>query len=187
MKTRLNQSTGSIMQTRNTPHVCAGIYALIVSALLSFAVQAAPGEIDPFFGTNGRVISRINNTATDEIVTDAAMQPDGKIVTVGYCVRSGSETRFCITRHTANGVLDNTFGDVGSGGTSILISPDESYATSVALQRDGKIVVGGYCGTSDTTGAGNGYDMCLARLLTNGKLDTSAQYWAATKSSTRWC
>jgi uncharacterized delta-60 repeat protein len=168
-----NQITDLTLRIGKTLRALAGAGAVIASALLSFAAHAVPGDTDPFFGTNGRVISRISNTATNEVVRDAVLQPDGKIVTVGTCTSGSGATRFCVTRHTAGGTLDSTFGDVSSGGTAILISSDENYATAVALQRDGKIIVGGYCGASDTTGVGNGYDICLVKLLPNGKLDLS--------------
>jgi uncharacterized delta-60 repeat protein len=176
MNTRINQATGFTMQTCKKFLSVFGVCAAIASAVsvMPVSAQAATGDVDPSFGINGRVISRINSNATDELVNDAVLQPDGKIVTVGTCKSSASTTRFCITRHTIGGALDTTFGDLNSGTTSVLVSADENYATAVGLQSNGKITVGGYCGVSNTTiNTAPSYDECLVRLLPNGKLDPS--------------
>lgn len=150
-----------------------GTLMATVIALLALAAHAGPGDYDASFAGNSRVISRVNSSSTDEILTDAVMQPDGKLVSVGHCAISSSATRFCAMRHTNAGVLDNTFGELNSGTTSILISTDFNYATGVALQRDGKIVLAGYCGRSGAVTTSDSFDVCLARLLPNGRLDTT--------------
>lgn len=68
-------------------------------------------------------------------------------------------------RYNADGSLDDTFG--GGDGivtTPILSSTDQAYA--VALQADGKIVVGGQAFN------GSNMDFALVRYHTNGTLDT---------------
>ncbi|MGL4232371.1 MAG: hypothetical protein ACRCWJ_13475 [Casimicrobium sp.] len=158
----------------------AGVLVSAISwgILTSPVALAAPGDLDTSYGTNGRTISRFRTLLTDETLRDAVMQPDGKIVSVGECANSSGIKRFCIMRHTANGALDPTFGDAQSGATEVLIagtnfSTGDSFATGVGLQRSGAIVVAGYCGISVETDTSQSYDVCLIRLLSNGKLDGS--------------
>jgi uncharacterized delta-60 repeat protein len=68
---------------------------------------------------------------------------------------------FCIARFNSDGTLDTTFGSNG-----IVIQPigsRDDFGISLAIQPDGKILLGGYCG----------YNFCIARFSSNGTLDTS--------------
>jgi Domain of unknown function (DUF5122) beta-propeller len=65
-------------------------------------------------------------------VAKAALQKDNKIVTVGYF--SGTQ----ITRFLENGMLDSSFGKNGQ----VTLSNGQ-FAECVAIQNDGKIIVGG--------------------------------------------
>jgi uncharacterized delta-60 repeat protein len=70
-----------------------------------------------------------------------ALQPDGKILVAGYTV-VGTTTRLAVVRLQPNGSLDTTFGDGGKA----IVTQFSAVAEGVALQRDGKIVVGGSSG-----------------------------------------
>jgi uncharacterized delta-60 repeat protein len=83
-----------------------------------------------------------------------AIQADGKIVTVGACCRG----YFVVLRHNSDGTLDTTFAGDGRAYTTFTDRPG-TYATAVALQADGKIVVVG-----GTQGA-NHKKFALARYL----------------------
>jgi uncharacterized delta-60 repeat protein len=74
-------------------------------------------------------------------VKGVASQPDGKIVAVGF-VWNGSDFDFALARYNSDGSLDTTFDVDGKKTTPIGNSDD--YATSVALQPDGKIVAAGH-------------------------------------------
>jgi hypothetical protein len=65
-----------------------------------------------------------------------ALQADGKILVVGDFTTLGGQSRNYIGRLNADGTLDTSF-NPGAGGTY----PD---VTSLAVQADGKILVGGY-------------------------------------------
>jgi hypothetical protein len=67
----------------------------------------------------------------------------------------------------AIGVLDTSF---NSPNGFIIQSIDSSndYGFSLAIQSDGKILLGGYC-----QGASNNLDFCIARFNSDGTLDTS--------------
>ena len=118
------------------------------------------GSIDTTFATNG-----FNTTTpgTDDAVDSIAFQPDGKIVVGNYAAIAGNNS-FCLARYNSNGSLDTTFATNGYNTTTL--GTDDGI-DSIALQLDGKIVVGGYA-----TIAGND-SFCLARYNSNGSLDTS--------------
>ncbi|MFF4274398.1 calcium-binding protein [Streptomyces sp. NPDC001536] len=130
----------------------AGTVAVTVLALvLTFpgAAIAAPGDLDPTFSGDGKVLTGF---ADDDHANDVAVQSDGKIVSVGASTdESVLENRFALTRHHADGTLDTGFGgqDGDSPGTvTTAVNNMEtnfqwSEAHAVALQADGKIVVVG--------------------------------------------
>src|SRR5207302_3605393 len=78
----------------------------------------------------------------------------------------------------ADGSLDTTFGGgikgAGSGLWNLTFGSGlfggAEFATSVALQPDGKIVVGGY--TDAGGAAGNANNLAVARVNPDGSLDT---------------
>ena len=74
---------------------------------------------------------------------------------------------FATVRFNMNGTLDNSFGEMESY-TDINSSIDDGI-TSMAIQNDGKIVVGG--NTRDFNGTYD--DFALVRYNTNGSLDNS--------------
>lgn len=94
------------------------------------------GSLDNNFGIQGR-------TRTDFGVFDIAfsvkVQPNGKIVTAG--VIGGTATGFAVSRHNPDGSIDQGFGQGGKA-TAYFEVTDEAHA--VAIQPDGKIVVGGF-------------------------------------------
>ena len=90
-------------------------------------------------------------------------QDDGKIVVVGE-VGTSSHRDIAVARYMPDGSLDGSFGNEGL--TTISIEGRE-YAKSVAIQPDGKIVVGGAWELNRAT------DFILARFLPNGVPDTS--------------
>ena len=103
---------------------------------------------------------RLDNSFRPEIngpVFRMALQPDGKLVIAGDFAEVNGVARHSIARLNARGQLDAGF-DAGAG-------PDWPPAT-VALEPDGKILVGGAFSTF--SGASR---RAAARLLPNGQLD----------------
>jgi uncharacterized delta-60 repeat protein len=94
-----------------------------------------------------------------------AIQPDGKIIVVGEDRPSddSSAPSFAVLRYNSDGSLDTTF---GTGGVAIAATGEQAIAYSVAIQGDGKIVIGG-----KITQAGYDY-FGIARYNTDGSLDT---------------
>lgn len=139
---------------------------LAIFAFLALPVHAAPGDLDTTFDNDGILLTSLGSS--DETWNDSAIQPDGKAVLVGYCM-GDSGRNFCIVRLNDDGSFDEDFdGDSGTGNglVEVGIGTSSSYATGVALQPDGKIIVAGYC-------MGDGLDFCVVRLETDGTLDTT--------------
>ena len=93
------------------------------------------------------------------------LQSDGKIIVAGES-SGGGDGGFAVVRYNADGSLDTTFDGDGKVSTDF---GGLEYATSAALQSDGKIVVAGYNGISSSGGG----DFAVVRYNTNGSLDTT--------------
>lgn len=100
-------------------------------------------------------------TAANDFITSFAMQEDGRIVVGGQFTRLNGQTRNRIGRLNANGSLDTAF-NPGAGGTTFPV------VYSLAMQRDGKILVGGEFGTMGGQSHSN-----IARLNANGSADAA--------------
>ena len=131
----------------------------VISTTPSFAT---PGDLDTSFGGTGKVITAIGSG--DDTARAVAIQPDGKIIVVGYC-SNANNADFCLARYLGTGALDTSFGTAGKVTTAIGSGGDSAFA--VALQPDGKIIAAGNCSN------GNNDDFCLARYLNNGTIDVS--------------
>jgi uncharacterized delta-60 repeat protein len=129
---------------------------------------------DLSFGAGAGFVT-INVGGGNDEVSAMALQPDGKIVLVGKCrnVATGRDN-MCAARLDGTGALDQAFNGPGSTGNGkFLIAPGAGHngATTVALQADGRIVMGGWC---EDAAASFAPRFCVARLLAaSGTLDTS--------------
>ena len=74
--------------------------------------------------------------------TAAQIQPDGSVLTAGATI-GGVEADFVLGRYLPGGQLDGDFGD-GSGFVRTRLGRSLDTATSIAVQDDGNILVGGY-------------------------------------------
>src|SRR6476659_8152480 len=97
-------------------------------------------------------------TGADGEITAAVLQPDGRIIVAGRFTSFNGFTHNGICRLNANGSVDQTFG-LGNG-------INNPAALALALQSDGRIIVGGQFSQIDLTQRFN-----LARLNTNGSVD----------------
>lgn len=114
------------------------------------------GSLDTSFGNSGS--ARVSFGFID-FFEDMALQTDGRIILMGNGDVSSSNPYVAMARFTSNGTLDPTFGGDGTVTTQgIGLS-----GTSMALQTDGKLLVGG-----ESQG-----DFAVLRLNTNGSFDTS--------------
>lgn len=133
---------------------------LMVLLILGFSETnlAQPGSLDTTFGVNGKVITTLG-TYTDRANT-MAIQGDDKILMAGSKYSSFTNADFAMVRYLSNGTLDPSF---GQGGEVITPIENRSEANSIAIQNDGKIVLGG----------GSKWYINLARYNTDGSLDTN--------------
>jgi len=92
------------------------------------------------------------------------LQSDGKILVGGYFTTYGFNTQNYITRLNSDGTLDTTF-QTGNG--------FDAEVMTIALQSDGKIIVGGYFYLFDNNDLFSGH---IVRLSSNGTLDTLFGY-----------
>ncbi len=123
------------------------------------------GSLDSQFGNGGKAKVSISGGYGNDAGESVAIQSDGKIVVAGH-TSNGSKGEFAVARFNPNGTLDNSFGTSGTAMAQINGSDGTSdFAVSVAVQSDGKIVLGGYTHNSD------GYEIALARFNTDGTLD----------------
>jgi uncharacterized delta-60 repeat protein len=138
------------------------------TSLTSIAI-AIPSDLDPGFGTGGKVLSS-PVTSQSNSVSGSALQADGKIVIAGAVNISATEEHFLLARYNTDGSLDTSFG-AGNGWVSTKFN-DYAYAVSVAMQPDGKIVAGGITYTRFPDNSYVEY-LALARYNTDGTLDTT--------------
>ena len=131
--------------------------------------KAAPTDLDPTFGTGGKVFTSFIGNEGDIVI-----QPDGKIIVAGNTIDSTlRQSLFAVMRYNIDGTPDSSFDRDGKASTSVGSKGGQPYA--VALQPDGKIVVVGYCRVGESTGSDTifGYDFAIVRFNSNGSLDTS--------------
>lgn len=121
------------------------------------------GTPDATYGTGGRIELPLPMPLNSNIhILDAARQPDGKIILAGW----DSDNGF-IARLNENGTLDTSFSGDGVHRPNINQSGFDQI-TTVAVQADGKIVVGGY-----VEFAFGPHSIYLLRYHSNGTLDES--------------
>ncbi|MFN6440948.1 MAG: DUF4347 domain-containing protein [Nostoc sp. DedSLP01] len=123
------------------------------------------GSLDSSFGNGGKAIADFANQ-TDKPYS-VTIQPDGKILIAGITY-NGNQTDAALIRYNPNGSLDTTFGTGGKVVTNF--EGKNEWIKSVAVQSDGKIIVGGYLNPNDGT---LNNDFLLIRYNSDGSLDTS--------------
>lgn len=108
--------------------------------------SASAGALDPSFGSDGKATTDFS--ADDDRARGLALQPDGRIVAVGYLASARlRQSHFALARYTPDGILDPTFGDEGR-----VVVPFEGTAegAGVAVAGDGGIVAAGYAQVGET-------------------------------------
>ncbi|WP_030862032.1 DUF11 domain-containing protein [Streptomyces sp. NRRL F-2747] len=145
-----------------TTGVLAAALGLALVLALPGSALAAPGDLDPSFGPDGRVVTPFPGYAEGH---DIARQADGKLVVVGL-----SEGDFALARYNADGGLDSGF--AGDGTVTGDFGGGSDTANAVAIQpSDGKIVVAGTTEVIAEEGGGCCF-FSVARYNTDGSPDT---------------
>ncbi|MFD0389825.1 beta strand repeat-containing protein [Tistrella bauzanensis] len=115
------------------------------------------GKLDLSYGGGDGVVE--TTFGVSELLTDALIQPDGKLLLLGR-PQSGSDP-VVMTRYTTDGSLDTSF---GTGGTaSFALGVAGLFTRSMALDGDGDILLSGTSGS----------DVQLIKVTADGALDTS--------------
>lgn len=96
------------------------------------------GTLDPAFSGDGILTTDLPDSVRPDMVTDLVLQSDGKSIATG--VAAGG---FVLTRYTAGGALDPTFGNNGLLMDPLGGDPATVGSHSIAIQQDGKILAAG--------------------------------------------
>ena len=133
---------------------------------LAVAKITADGVMDTTFGVNGWVVLPFDDSAS--YADDLAIQDDGKIVIAGFALNGENRFQVAAARLNADGSVDNSFGTDGK----VIFNVGEwnDFGEGIAIQNDGKILIGGHKWISNVQ---QRHDLFMARLNTNGSLDTS--------------
>src|SRR5687767_6474859 len=148
---------------------------LLLSTLLVGAVlvergspaAAVAGDLDPTFGFGGKITLPGFSAQETWSLLDTfgvlpraalAMQPDSKVVVAGELDGGG----FGVVRFLPDGTTDSTFGLSGRASTFL---GNRGAATTVVVQPDGKLVVGGFLRVDGAL------LRALVRFEANGDLD----------------
>ena len=142
--------------------VVAGSTRDALSSDFALARYNADGSLDTTLSNDGK---QTTDFGGEDGASSVAIQADGKIVAVGSSASfSASATTFALARYNPDGSLDATF---ARGGLQVSSFTGTDWASDVALQPDGKIVVVGD-GLFDARGE---TDFAIARYNTDGWLD----------------
>jgi uncharacterized delta-60 repeat protein len=158
--------------------VLAGrIYGMGVFAVARFTPGLAP---DTSFGPNGYQTLPASAFGSDYVKAEAyavSVLSDGRILVGGTVWKNGASSGsqvgdFAAARFNPDGTLDTSF---ASDGTATIDLDDHSFGSSgddgalaMAVQPDGKVVLGGYAWRPQ-----QGSNQALARLNADGTPDTS--------------
>jgi uncharacterized delta-60 repeat protein len=149
----------------------AGPNAIIIDlAVQSDGKILIAGDFTSVAGTDRVRIARLNTDGSldttfnpglgaDNRVSEIVLQPDGKILIAGRFLNYNGTQRFRVARLLASGALDTTFDPLAGADLDV---------TALALQGDGKILIGGLF--SNYRGVPR---KGVARLNSDGALDTS--------------
>src|SRR5205085_11149796 len=131
---------------------------VILITLLSNSFIFA-GSLDTFFGTGDIVTTSIGRF---DFITSCTLQTDSKIVVAGVS-QTKAAFKLSTARYNTDGSLDTTYNSVG---TQSLLIGTRAEGNSVAIQTDGKIVVGGFSYSNQT-------GLTVVRYNADGSLDTT--------------
>ena len=165
--------TGKFVTEFGAPFTDAAANAVVLQpdGKLVVALQRAVENVPSFALMRLRADGRLDDTFSPGIVPIAlghpgeaaavALQPDGKIVAAGT-VFDGTDRRFVVVRVHPTGIPDATFSGDGIATTDFGVG-DSQYASAVAVQRDGRILVAGSAGD----------EFALARFNPDGSPDAT--------------
>jgi uncharacterized delta-60 repeat protein len=126
------------------------------------------GSVDTSFGYLGTSVAEFGTQGRSDTAASLAIDPTGRILVAGTLDQGNGNTDFAVTRIGANGYTDTTFGNRGVQTVSFNVGGDlKDSASAIRLDSQGRIIIAG------TASMATGSDFALARLTSNGQLDTT--------------
>jgi uncharacterized delta-60 repeat protein len=185
------QTANAVALTAGGRIVIAGSTSNGITSRSAVARFLRDGRLDDTFGGDGRVTTDVSPSG--EQLTDVLLQPDGKIVAVGWA-EGQLVPAFSAVRYLSDGRLDDGFDRDGIARIDVSVGSDKGFGA--ALQPDGSLVIVGSAAASGAdewgivrvgphghldgtfgrrgilvTGFGPGYDEAAAVVVQgNGKL-----------------
>jgi uncharacterized delta-60 repeat protein len=135
------QPDGKLLVVATTDQIRPGLMPAVKRTWLILR-YTAEGIPDPSFGMNGSTTLSISDGTEDDPSGGIALLPDGRFLVAGESVVPNCRDCFygntlgIVARFNADGSLDHSFGSNG-----IFTGP--SGFNSIALENDGKVIVGG--------------------------------------------
>jgi len=159
------QGTGVFIRRLADGRLLAGGGVNLKGALVCLGTDGRP---DPAFGNNGMVISVMGgNNPLDIDCSNLLFLEGGKIMATGS-VNKPFDSEILAIRLESDGALDSSFFDHGYVSVHL---PNPVRGVDAALQKDGKLVVGGEMRASHKDHTNLDFGVC--RLNPDGSLDTT--------------
>ena len=132
------------------------------------------GEFDSSFGENGVASVSFEEYRASEFVKDVAVQPDGKIVVLGYAsatfgIDLNLVSTIKVVRFNSDGSLDESFGSDGL--VTLVANLSNPVSELLVVEPDGKLLIAGSTQGQFLGQFDGGF--ALVRVLANGMLDQS--------------
>lgn len=140
---------------------CIVIFLLASASILSQMTTNQSGKIDRDFGVNGFATIIVGDRS------GGIMLDDGAALVAATMNFAYPNTGIALSKQLANGSIDGSF---GQNGISRVQLPRYAAPNTIAVQPDGKILVGGLMTPQSLS---NGWDFLLVRFLATGQLDQS--------------
>jgi uncharacterized delta-60 repeat protein len=162
-----NTDEAFAVATDSQNRVVVGGYSVQTGGNYDFAIAryTPEGSLDTSFSSDGKRIQSFGNGTNIDEAYGVAIDSQDRPVVVGYSIQTGGTGYdFAIARYTTTGNLDSSFS--GDGKQTVDFGGVD-MPFGVAIDSQGRIVVAG------ASTAGDGYDFAVARLLSDGSLDSS--------------
>ena len=119
------------------------LFTFVFISILTLSSYAQDlGELNTSFGNNGTYV--FDPSVAHDMMEKILVQEDGKIITTGKARVDGDNYSVYVSRHNADGTLDETYGD---GGIIYLKAKEGIYvncAFDAALDKNGNLFIAGY-------------------------------------------
>lgn len=129
------------------------------------------GGLDPRFGSAGTTSVPLSSTSGDRFFASAVGRGN-RTYAAGFVTTTGSDQAMAVARIRPDGSLDTTFGDQGSA--VVNVAPGRGTleaARGVAVQANGKVLVGGPAESTDPGADPKDADIYVSRFTDKGLLD----------------